>query len=160
MASVDDIPVAYTPSGGWHGEMPPPILAGCDDALASGAPDLRGLWRVIDVEHDGTRLPEGFPVWRHVERIEQAADRVVVTAAGIIHDMRADGTYEHGVHDVMQTDFTTAIVVAASFEDGVLVLRPQGVDGIAVRRWRDGEHLMWEYGPLFTARLERADAPT
>ena len=22
-----DIPVAHTPAGGWHGEMPPPVLA-------------------------------------------------------------------------------------------------------------------------------------
>jgi hypothetical protein len=155
MASVDAIPVAYTPPGGYQGDMPAPILDGCDDPLVAGAPDLRGTWRVVHAEHEGVALPDAFPVWKHVERIEQAADRVVVTAAGVIHDMRADGTFEHGVHDVMQTDFTTKIVVAASFEDGALVLRPEGLQGVEVRRWLDGEQLLLEYGPLFTARLER-----
>ena len=156
---VDEIPVAHTPAGGWGDVMPAPILAGCDDALSSDAPDLRGTWRVVHAEHDGTPLPDVAPVWQHVERVEQAADRVVITAAGIIHDMRADGTYERGVNDVMQTDYTTRIVVAASFDDGALVLRPQGVDDVEVRRWRDGADLMWQYGPFFTARLERVDAP-
>jgi hypothetical protein len=158
MTSVDDIPVATTPPGGWHDTMPAPILAGCNDPLAPGAPDLRGTWRVIHAERDGSPLPDDMPIHTHVERIEQAGDRVVVTSSGIIHDMRADGTYEHGVHDVMQTDYTTKIVVAASFEDGVLVLRPQGFEGMEVRRWLDGEHMVWQYGPLFTARLVRTDS--
>ena len=160
MATVDDVPVATTPPGGYGHEMPPPILAGCDDPLAAGAPDLRGTWKVVHVERDGEPLPAALPVWQHVERIEQAGDRVVVTAAGVIHDMRADGTFERGVHDVMQTDFTTPIVVAASFEHGMLVLRPRGVDGIEVRRRLDGEQMVWDYGPLFTARLDRTDPPT
>ena len=158
MTSVDEIPVAYTPPGGYGTEMPPPVLAGCDEPLAAGAPDLRGTWKVVDATRDGVALPAELPVWEHVERVEQAADRVVITAAGIIHDMRADGTFERGVNDVMQTDFTTPIVVAATFEDGALVLRPKGVTGIEVRRWREGAHMLWQYGPLFTARLERVDA--
>src|SRR4051794_31253515 len=134
MVTVDEIPTAHTPPGGYHGEMPAPVLAECDEPLVDGAPDLRGVWKVVHVERDGTPLPPDMPVWQHVERIEQVADRVVVTAAGVIHDMRVDGTFEHGVHDVMQTDFTTEIEVAASFEAGVLVLRPQGMAGIEVRR--------------------------
>jgi hypothetical protein len=39
--NVDEIPVAFTPSGGWTGEMPPPVLAGCDTPLADGASDMR-----------------------------------------------------------------------------------------------------------------------
>jgi len=42
---ASEIPVTHTPEGGWHGEMPPPVLAGCAEPLAPGAPDLRGLWR-------------------------------------------------------------------------------------------------------------------
>jgi hypothetical protein len=157
MTAVDDIPVAYTPPGGYGDTMPPPILGGCDDALAPGVPDLRGLWQAVDVSRDGSPLPREFPVWQYTERIEQAGDRVVITAAGVVHDMRADGTYEHGVNDVMQTDFTTRITVAATFEDGVLVLRPKGVEGIEVRRRRDGDDMVWDYGPFFTARLARAE---
>jgi hypothetical protein len=159
MTTVDDIPVAFTPPGGWGDEMPPPVLAGCNDPLADGAPDLRGTWHVVEAEHDGTRLPDDSPIRNHVERIEQAADRVVIMAQGIIHDMRADGSFERGVRDVMQTDFTTPIVVAASFEDGVLVLRPDGLEGVEVRRWREGAEMVWQYHSLFTARLERVHSP-
>jgi hypothetical protein len=81
---------------------------------------------------------------------------VVVTSSGIIHDMVADGTLENGCHDVMQTDFTTRIDVVASFEDGALVLRPDGLPGVEVRRWRDGEHLVWQYHTLFTVTMARS----
>jgi hypothetical protein len=158
VTSVDEIPVANTPSGGWHGTMPAPILAGCTEPLAPGAPDMRGTWRVVAAEHDGTALPDDHPICTHVERVEQAVDRVVITSSGIIHDMRADGTVEHGVRDVMQNDFTTPIVVPAAFEDGVLVLRPEGLQGVEVRRHRDGDEMVWEYHTLFTARLRRIDS--
>lgn len=151
---ADDIPVAHTPDGGWHGEMPPPILAACTEPIAAGAPDLRGRWRVVDLQANGERLPNAFPIWKHVERIEQAGDRVVVTGGGVVHDMRADGTHENGVNDVAGADFKTRIVVAATFEDGVLVLRPRGMPGVEVRRWREGEQLVWQYRTQFTARLE------
>ncbi|HEY3831512.1 MAG TPA: hypothetical protein VGO03_04415 [Acidimicrobiia bacterium] len=158
MTTLDEIPVANTPPGGWHDVMPAPILDGCDDPLVAGAPELRGTWHVIAAEHDGTALPADHPIHDHVERIEQAGDRVVITSSGVIHDMRADGALEHGVHDVMQTDFTTPIVVAASFEDGVLVLRPDGIPGVEVRRRRDGDEMVWQYHTLFTARLVRIDS--
>lgn len=152
--NVRDVPVAHTPPGGYGDEMPAPVLRGCDDPLADGAPDLRGTWTVADVRgDDGVRLPDGHPVWAHVERIEQAGDRVVITAGGVVHDMVADGTHEHGVNDVMASDFTTPITVAAAFEDGVLVLRPRGLPGVEVRRWRDGDELVWRYHTAFTARL-------
>lgn len=158
MTLATDIPKASTPPGGWHGEMPGPILAGCSEPLAHGAPDLRGIWRAIAITDDsGDPLPDGHPMRNHVERIEQAGNRVVITSAGIVHDMYADGTYENGVNDVLQSDFTTKISVAASFEDGVLVLRPEGLPGWEVRRWREGELLRWRYHELFTATLERTD---
>jgi hypothetical protein len=69
--------------------------------------------------------------------------------------MRVDGTPPPGVNDVTAGDFTTEISVAASFEDGVLVLRPRGLDGVEVRRWRDGDDLLWDYAGAFTARLRR-----
>ena len=37
---------------------------------------------------------------------------------------------------------TQPIVVAANYDDGVLVLRPKGIPGVAVRRRRDGEQLV------------------
>ena len=65
--------------------------------------------------------------------------------------MRCDGTLENGVRDVAEFDKRTEIKVAASYEDGVHVLRPQGMD-IEVRRWREGEHLIWDYA-RFVARM-------
>ena len=160
MSSVHDIPRANTPPGGYGTEMPPAVLLGCTDPLVAEAPDLRGLWRVIDGEVDGAPLPADHPIRRHVERIEQAGARVVVTGGGVVHDMVADGTHENGLDDVMVHDFTTPLVVAASYEDGVLVLRPRDLPGVEVRRWRDGDHLLWSYHTLFTTRLERIDEST
>jgi hypothetical protein len=155
--TAQDIPIAHTPPGGYGAEMPPPVLAGCTEALVAGAPDLRGTWRAIDATANGAPLPPDHPMRSHVERIEQAADRVVVTAGGVVHDMVADGTFEHGVHDVMASDFTTPIVVAASFEDDRLVLRPQGLPDVEVCRWREDDELVWQYHTLFTVRLRRVE---
>ncbi|MDH3679659.1 MAG: hypothetical protein OEV40_06870 [Acidimicrobiia bacterium] len=148
--TIDTVPVAFTPPRGWT-EWPPPILAGCTEPRADGAPDLDGYWRTVEVLVDG-EVALGHPALGHVQRIEQRGDRVVVTGGGIIHDMRCDGTVERGVHDVAEFDKSTEIHVVASYEDGVHVLRPQGMD-IEVRRRRDGELLVWDYLG-FTARLE------
>jgi hypothetical protein len=67
--------------------------------------------------------------------------------------MRADGTVENGVHDVDTNG--RPITVVCTFEEGVHVLRPVGMAGVEVTRRLDGEHLVWEYGPMFVARLER-----
>jgi hypothetical protein len=42
-----------------------------------------------------------------------------------------------------------------TFEGGVHVLRPMNMPGVEVTRRLDGDHLIWTYGPLFVARLER-----
>ena len=158
MTSVHDIPTAHTPPGGYGTEMPPPVLAGCRDPLVEGAPDLRGTWKVVDVRAGDAPLPPEHPIWHHVERVEQAGARVVVTAGGVVHDMVADGTVEHGVNDVMAGDFATPIAVAATFEDGVLVLRPDGMPDVEVRRTRVGERMVWTYHTAFTAVLERIES--
>ncbi len=151
--SIDDIPVAHTPPGGYGDEFPGPILASCSEPLVAGAPDLRGMWQVTEVEVDGARAPETHPVYRHFERVEQSGDRLVVTAGGVIHDMRCDGTIEHGVHDVAQLDFETPITVVATYEDGVHVLRPVGIP-VEITRRREGDDMIWGYVG-FTARLRR-----
>jgi hypothetical protein len=151
---ADDIAVAHTPAGGYGAEMPPPILAGCNEPLVEGAPDMRGMWRVSSVEWLSGNAPDPDPIADHVERIEQCGDRVCITAAGIIHDMRADGTAEHGVNDVAAAN-GQSISVVCTFEDGVHTLRPVGMAGIEVTRRLEGDTLVWSYGPMFTARLER-----
>jgi hypothetical protein len=150
---ADEIPVANTPDGGWHGEMPPPVLEDCTEPLPDGVPDMRGMWHAVSVRWKQGDAPDPDPIMSHVERIEQCGNRVVVTSSGIIHDMRADGTVEHGVNDV--TPEGRPISVVCTFEDGVHVLRPQGIAGVEVTRRLDGDQLIWDYGPLFTARLER-----
>jgi hypothetical protein len=151
---TNDIPVAHTPEGGYGDTMPPPILAGCHEPIVDGAPDLRGLWEVVRVEVGGQPVDD-HPALGSRQRIEQCDDRMVVTAGGVIHDMRCDGTLEHGVHDVMQADFATPVSVIATYEDGIHVLRPQGVP-IEIRRWRDGRQMVWDYVG-FVARLDRVD---
>lgn len=155
---VASIPKASTPPGGYGSEMPPPVLAGCVDPLVPGAPDLRGTWRVVEVvDGDGDPLPDDHPVHAHVERIEQAADRLVVTGGGVVHDMVVDGTHENGVNDVMAADHATPISVAATFEDGALVLRPRDLPGVVVTRHLEGDRMVWHYAGVFIARLERTD---
>jgi hypothetical protein len=153
---VDDIPVAHTPPGGYGDTSPAPILIGCDEPLVAGAPDLRGLWQVIEVSANGEALPEHRALG-HVQRIEQSGDRLVVTAGGVIHDMRCDGTAEHGVHDVAEFDKHTEITVVATYEHGVHVLRPVGIP-FEVTGQRDGADMVWDYVG-FRARLRRLGPP-
>lgn len=148
-----DIPVAHTPPGGYGDTFPAPVLARCRDALVDGAPDLRGTWEIVEVTVEGS-VVAGHAALGHVQRIEQCGDRLVVTAGGIVHDMRCDGTIEHGVHDVAEFDKQTPIAVTASYEDGVHVLRPDGLP-VEVRRWRDGDDMIWDY-VAFRARLRRS----
>jgi hypothetical protein len=155
--SIDEVPVAHTPPGGYGDAFPAPILFGGAEPLPAGAPDLRGTWRVTEVEVGGERAPESHPAYRHFERVEQSGDRLVVTAGGVIHDMRCDGTVEHGVHDVAEFDFATPITVVATYENGVHVLRPVGIP-IEVTRRRDGDDMIWSYVG-FTARLRRVEGP-
>ncbi len=143
---ASDIPVAHTPPGGYR-EWPAPVLAGCDEPLAEGVPDLRGVWQA----HRG-------PLKGHVERVEQAGNRVVITAGGVVHDMFADGTLAGGVNDVSSSGGATRISVVARFEDGRLNLYP-GDRGVAVvTRYLDGDEMVWRYGP-FRNRLRRLDPP-
>jgi hypothetical protein len=134
--------------------MPPPVLADCTEELAEGVPDLRGLWRVASIEWAQGEAPSPDPVAGHVERIEQCGDRVCITARGVIHDMRADGLAEHGVNDVAAVG-GAPISVVCTIENAVHVLRPVGMPGIEVTRRLEGDQLVWQYGLLFTARLER-----
>ena len=71
--------------------------------------------------------------------------------------MRADGTEAGAVHDVAGSDKTTPITAVASFEGAVHVLRPIGTP-IEVKRWIEGDQLVWEYVG-FTARFDRVDVP-
>lgn len=72
-------------------------------------------------------------MWPHVERIEQADNRICITSSGVIHDMYCDGTLENGVNDVAH-DCVMPIRVASTYENKVHVLRPDGVPDFVVTR--------------------------
>jgi len=152
---ADDIPVAHTPPGGYGATFPAPILAGCTEPLVADAADLRGTWEVVEVERDGQPAPPTDPAYAHTERIEQCGNRVVVTGGGVIHDMRCDGTAEHGVNDV-SAPTGQPIQVVCTFENRVHVLRPVGIPGVEVTRQLDGDVMVWHYVD-FVARLQRID---
>ncbi|NNE73989.1 MAG: hypothetical protein HKN26_10010 [Acidimicrobiales bacterium] len=136
-----DLPVVGTPPGRWT-EWPPLVLAGCDEPLVAGAPDLRGVWQVYR-----------GPLKGHIERNEQAGCRVVITAGGVIHDLSADGSLmrDEGVGGA-------AIAIAARFEDDRLNLCPNNGPVVAVTRFLDGVDLVWRWGP-YTNRLRRLSGP-
>lgn len=138
-----DVPKMKTPEGRWR-DWPPMVLADCDEPLVEGAADLRGVWQA----HSGS-------LKGHIERIEQAGDRVVITAGGVIHDMFADGTLAGGVND--EGVGGAAISVAARFENGRLNLYLGG-KRLVVTRYLEGDELVWRWGP-YTNRLERLDGP-
>jgi hypothetical protein len=87
--NADDIPVAHTPSGGYGEAVPPPVLRECTEPVVAHAPDLRGVWKVVEVRDDDGNVLEEHRALGHVQRVEQCGDRLVVTGGGIVHDMRA-----------------------------------------------------------------------
>jgi len=93
---------------------------------------------------------------------------MVITGGGVIHDMRCDGSLEHGVHDVAARNYKTNLNVIAAYENGVHVLGPVGLRvrlisrlrgySPVVTRYREGDELVWSYVG-FTARLKRVGGP-
>ena len=115
---------------------------------------MRGLWKVVESRANGepSKMMLGS-----VQRIEQCGNRVIVAGGGVTHDMRCDGTYENGVNDIGErSSGGRRIIVAASFENGVHVLRPKGMDITVEREMVDGD-LVWRYGPTMVLRLERVE---
>lgn len=157
---ASDIPVAHTPPGpnGWGRTFPAPVLATCTEPLVKGAPDLRGIWRIID--HNGKPPQKGEHLYNYAERIEQCGDRIVDMGSGQIADARADGTEKNAVRDVSVRDFKTPILAIASYENGVFILRPKSQPGVEVRRWLDADGLMiWTRPDYGRMRLERIGGP-
>ena len=167
---ADDIPVAHTPAGGYGLSFPAPVLARCSEPLATGAPDLRGIWKTLRAEREGQPLPAGHALYAYVERIEQCGDRIVDMGGGTIADARADGSVARGVHDVSVFDYATPIRVVASYENGVFVLRPLlfpaiplTIPAVKVTRRLDAEgHMVWTRPDLFhqVVTLERIGSAT
>jgi len=155
-----DIAVAHTPlvPGGYGRTFPAPVLAGCTEPLVSGAPDLRGIWRIIS--HNDQPPAAGEHLHNYAERIEQCGNRIVDMGGGTIADARADGTVENAVRDVSVRDYKTPILAVATFEKGVFVLRPVDKPGFEARRWLDADgHMHWTRPDYGRAVLERIGGP-
>ena len=141
-----DVPKDFTaPDASWE-VWPARSLDATREPLAPGVPDLRGVWECVDGAMTG-----------HVERIEQAGNRITITTGGLVHDMFCDGTLENGVNDTAGIG-GRRIRVAATFEDGVHKLRPFNKKVVAVTRRLDGDDLIWRYG-LSKNRLRRLTEP-
>ena len=145
-----EIPKGNTP-GCAYAHFPLPVLAECTEPLPMGAADIRGLWRGISGKVG------------HVERVEQCGERVVVTTSGIIHDLGPNATGGQTSNDtegsvfftIGDTEYCPRTSAGARWQDEVLSFRALGWGPVVVRRYRDGEHLVWEYIDGSTTRLER-----
>ncbi len=146
-----DIPKGNTP-GCRYAHFPLPVLADCTEPLPEGADDIRGLWVGVEGGHVG-----------HVERIEQCGSRVVVTAAGIVHDYGPNSTAGLNTNDtegsvlftIGDREFCPRTSASMTWEEGVLNFRALGWGPVVVRRYRDGEQLVWEYADGSVTRMNR-----
>lgn len=146
-----DIPKGNTP-GCHYAHFPLPILAECTEPLDEDAADIRGLWRGVEGGHAG-----------HVERVEQCGRRTVITAAGIIHDGGPNSTGGETTNDtegsVLFTlgdkEYCARTSAGTIWNEGVLEFRALGWGPIVVRRYREGEQLVWEYADGSKTRMER-----
>lgn len=145
-----DIPKGNTPGCGYT-HFPLPILRECTEPLADGSEDIRGLWRGISGKVG------------HVERVEQCGDRVVVTSNGIIHDMgpnlsgglTSNDTEGMVIFTIGEREYCPRTSAGVTWEEGVLNFRVLGWGPVVVKRYLDGEHLIWEYADGTTTRMER-----
>lgn len=146
-----DIPKGNTP-GCAYDHFPLPVLRDCSEPLTEGADDIRGLWRAISGARTG-----------HVERVEQCGKRVVVTAAGIIHDYGPNSSGGLNTNDTEGRVLFTAgnreycMRTSASmiWEDKVLNFYVFGWGPKVVRRYREGDLLVWEYADGSVNKMER-----
>ena len=145
-----DIPKGNTPGCGYT-RFPMPILSECTESLPEGAADIRGLWQGVSGKVG------------HVERVEQCGERVVVTSSGIIHDMGPNATggltsndTEGGVYFTLgETQYCPRTSAGVKWQEKVLSFRVLGWGPVVVRRYLDGDQLVWEYADGSTTRMKR-----
>jgi len=145
------IPKGNTPGCG-YAHFPLPVLAQCTEPLPEAADDIRGLWLGVEGGHVG-----------HVERVEQCGDRTVVTAAGIIHDYGPNSTAGLNTNDtegsVLFTmdarEYCMRTSAAMVWQDKVLNFRVFGWGPVIVKRYMDGDQLLWEYVDGSITRMDR-----
>jgi hypothetical protein len=141
-----DLPQGHTPDCGYE-KFPMPILAGCTEPLPEGATDLRGLWTI----KEGSLGRPG-----HFERIEQCGNRVVVTAAGVVHDLTTDGELAGASDDITPGPFGLCLRSSATTEwvDGRLHFYALGLVHVVSRYMEDGDY-KWDYPRFGTTTMKR-----
>ena len=147
---AQDIPKGNTP-GCRYDHFPLPVLRECTEPLTPEASDIRGLWI-------GVTGNVG-----HVERVEQCGARVVVTASGIIHDSGPNSTAGHNTDDtegsvlftIGQREFCGRTSAGMYWNEGVLDFKVFGWGPVVVRRYLEGEQLVWEYADGSVTRMDR-----
>ena len=82
--TIDSIPVAFSPPGGWAA-WPPPILTGCTEPRPEGAPDLDGYWRTVEVLVDGESQPGHPALGRTLRNVPDTAVSRPVAAIAARH---------------------------------------------------------------------------
>ncbi|NKB96905.1 MAG: hypothetical protein GKR90_00175 [Pseudomonadales bacterium] len=145
-----DIPKGNTPGCGYD-HFPLPILAACTEPLPPGAADIRGLWI-------GVTGNVG-----HIERIEQCGTRTVVTASGIIHDYGPNSTAHPNTDDteggvlftIGEREYCPRTSASMIWNEGILDFHVFGWGPKVVRRYPDGEQVVWEYADGSVTRMER-----
>ena len=145
-----DIAKGNTPGCGYE-KFPMPILGACTQALAEGVQDIRGLWQAEEGKVG------------HVERVEQCGDRTVITTAGIIHDLGTNATGGVTSNDTEgavlfllgDREYCPRTSAGTQWRNGKLEFRVLGWGPVVVRRYRDGEQLVWEYADGSQSRMNR-----
>lgn len=146
-----DIPKGNTP-GCAYAHFPLPVLAGCTEPLPPGADDIRGLWIGVEGGHTG-----------HVERVEQCGSRTVITTSGLIHDYGPNSTAGLNTNDtegavlftIGDREYCMRTSAAMIWEEDVLNFHVFGWGPVVVKRYLDGDQLIWEYADGSTTRMDR-----
>lgn len=146
-----DIPKGNTP-GCSYSHFPLPVLAECTEPLVAAAADIRGLWIGVEGGHTG-----------HVERVEQCGRRTVITSSGIIHDAGPNSTLGENSNDTQgavlfvigDKEFCPRTSAGMTWNNGVLDFHAFGWGPVVVRRYLDGDQLIWEYADGSITRMDR-----
>jgi hypothetical protein len=146
-----DIPKGNTPGCAYE-HFPLPILAECTEPLPEGAADIRGLWLSVKGGKVG-----------HIERVEQCGRRTIITAAGIIHDGGPNSTGGENSNDtegsvlftIGDNEFCGRTSASMVWNNGVLDFHALGWGPVVVRRYLEGEQLVWEYLDGSTTHMDR-----
>ncbi|MBT4522721.1 MAG: hypothetical protein HOC23_22205 [Halieaceae bacterium] len=146
-----DIPKGNTP-GCSYSHFPLPILAECTEPLVAGAADIRGLWIGVKGKHKG-----------HVERLEQCGRRTVVTSSGLIHDGGPNSTLGETSNDTEgavvftlgDKEYCPRTSASMIWNNGVLDFHVFGWGPVVVKRYLEGEQLVWEYADGSTTHMNR-----